>query len=201
MTTFPQVKTPVVITADDSLLSLRLKLRPGRTAWHGGNDQTGALCWLLGRCPSTLVYPEGSPELEEMKVSPGAQRLRDEFYRRGCLPVQGFQYSTFLAAFETIVNPFTADLSSTAFQVGGFDGATATPHGDGTVTFCIQNTAGFKSFSYHQGNNMPYRRGPMANVYQTFCWAEQIDLCKCNQKMYFPVLQNAPPAVVEMRAY
>jgi hypothetical protein len=70
-----------------------------------------------------------------MKRSPGANQLGDAFYNSGCMPVASFQYSTLAAAWETIFNQATRDLSSTAFQVGGFDGATATPNADGTVTF------------------------------------------------------------------
>lgn len=110
-----------------------------------------------------------------MKKSPGAEKLRKEFYKRGGNNLKGFVYGTFEAAYDTLLNPKTADWCSTAAQVGGFAGAEAINNNDGTVTFRIVNIAGTKSFFYHLFPNRSGTKGPMRSIVQIFEWVEKID--------------------------
>jgi hypothetical protein len=125
--------------------------------------------WLAGCSERTRRYGDDSIELKEMRCSPGANRLRDAFYRGDCQDIAAFSYPTLLAARETLLHP-----RDTSFQVGGFGGASARNNGNGTVTFIIPNQAGANSFFYHVLPNAPWSRGPMRTVNQTFCWTEPI---------------------------
>ena len=104
----------------------------------------------------------------------GAQMLRDQFYGSGCKNTSNVNYGTGQAYWDTLGNPFTADPFSTAAQVGGFGGASATNNGNGTVTFNISNVAGTKSFFYHILPNRSSPTGPMSNIVQNFQWTEPI---------------------------
>ncbi|HXT38949.1 MAG TPA: RHS repeat-associated core domain-containing protein, partial [Candidatus Angelobacter sp.] len=135
--------------------------------------------WALGRGGNNRNYNDGSTESGEMKNSPGGQAMRDKFYKGGCKDFNNGNYGTGRAAWDTLVNPSTADWSGTGAQVGGFGGATATDNGNGTVTFCIPNVAGTHSFFYHIVPDRSGTTGPGRNIKQTICWTEPIDKSKC----------------------
>jgi hypothetical protein len=109
-----------------------------------------------------------------MQNSIGVQKLREEFYKGGCESITRGEYGTFEAYFDYYVNPLTADSSSTAFQVGGFAGASVTNNANGTVTFTITNVAGTHSFFLHVVPNRKSTKGPMRSIIQTFQWTEPI---------------------------
>ena len=128
--------------------------------------------WLKGSLPSDIRYPEGSVELCEMKASPGANKMRDAFYKGGYKSIPRFKYGTWEAYNDTVLD--SRYWASTAAQVGGFAGASAINNGNGTVTFTITNVAGTFSFFLHGVPNSPFGRGPMHNVTQHFIWTEPI---------------------------
>jgi hypothetical protein len=107
-----------------------------------------------------------------MMQSPGADYLRDQFAKNGCSYTPA-GYGTIRAAFDTLLNPFTANPFSTAAQVGGFMG-TVSNNGDGTATYNITNTAGTRSFFYHVAPNRASPTGPMSNIDQSFVWSEAV---------------------------
>jgi len=153
------------------------------------------LRWLLGLQPD-MVYPIDSSQSREMQQSVGAAWLRDQFYNRGFPPEFEIPDTTFRAFNDTWLNPFTKDFSSTAFQVGGFRG-NVTLNSNGTITFCIPNTAGTQSFFYHLVPDMPWKHGPMRTVHQTFQWTEPFDPRRCRRPLpVFPIQQNTPPFIV-----
>ena len=130
--------------------------------------------FVLGTGDSAITYQPGSPEFEEMRVSPGADALRGDFYSHGCNE-RKFAYSTGQAAKDTLADPrYWGD---TSFQVGGFVGY-ATPRNDGTVEYRISNIAGAHSFFYHAVPDAP-DDGPFRSIYQDFHWNEPIERCKC----------------------
>mgnify|MGYP000901819537 CR=1 FL=1 len=140
--------------------------------------------FLNGTGPTNRFYGPDSLQTFQMRQSPGAAKLRDAFYASGCKGVKpgdpGSSYGTGEAAGGT-----TGDLSNTAFQVGGFGGATAVDNGNGTVTFTIYNDASRESFLYHGFYIFPvqnYQTGPMRTIRQTFQWTENIDKSKCCEK-------------------
>jgi len=139
--------------------------------------------WLLGRGDRNRYYRGSSVEPEEMRKSDGGKAIRDRFYKNACKGFNGGplgSYGTVQAYLDTAINPSTADLTSTAFQVGGFSGATVKDNGNGTVTFCIPNDAGMHSFFLHiPPNNVFGANGPMGTIRQAFCWTEPIDKNKC----------------------
>ncbi len=147
-----------------------------------GSNISYFFSWLLGLGNNTRNYGPSDIETQEMIDSRGGAALRSEFYKKGCPNDVGFEYSTSQAAWDTLLNRVTRDLSSTALQVGGFD-ATATNNGDGTVTFTISNKTGLKSASYHLLPDSPFTRGPLRNINQTFQWTEKINEneCKCQK--------------------
>jgi RHS repeat-associated protein len=153
--------------------------------------------WLLGRQPVLLDYPPNSVQSIEMQHSPVADQVRSKFYNLGCPPAVTVAYTTERAFFDTAVNPFTRDFSSTAFQVGGCEGK-ATVGFDATLTICIKNRAGTHSFFYHYDGipDMPWQRGPMRTVHQRFEWKEPIDFRKCRRWPTFPLQRNVPPFLV-----
>ncbi len=147
--------------------------------------------WAFGGGQQNRNYYPNAVENQEMQNSPGGNKLRDAFYNNGCKNVNNFGYGTMEAAKDTALHP--SQWSSTAFQVGGFGGASAVDNGDGTATFTIQNKAGTESFFGHylqffdKSINVPDRSsntGPMRNIYQNFQWTEPIDKseCKCPNK-------------------
>lgn len=109
-------------------------------------------------------------------ASPNVKRAIDKFYADGA-PKEGitFRHDTFEAFRETIADPFTRNLKSTAMQVGGYAGATITNNGNGTMTIRITNVAGANSFFYHLVPNLLGKTGPMHNVEQVFEWTIPID--------------------------
>lgn len=98
--------------------------------------------------------------------------MREAFKLNACRSMGGIAYDTFEAAWDTLLNPLTADLSSTAFQVGGFAGASVVDNKNGTVTFRIRNVAGTHSFFYHLVPDRKGKAGPMRNIEQNFTWTE-----------------------------
>lgn len=128
-----------------------------------------------GGAANDRVYGPNDIETQEMMHSPGGEKLRDAFYKNHCKTVRRINYGTFEAYWDTVANPFTADWSNTAAQVGGFGGAVGLNNGDGTVTFVIPNTAGTHSFFLHLVPDITSPTGPMHNIEQTFVWTETID--------------------------
>ena len=135
--------------------------------------------WATGGGGNNRNYNNGSTESGEMQNSPGGQAMRDKFYKGGCKDFKGGNYGTGQAAWDTLVNPSTADWSGTGAQVGGFGGATATDNGNGTVTFNIPNVAGTHSFFYHAVPDRSSPTGPGRNIKQNIQWTEPIDKSKC----------------------
>jgi hypothetical protein len=114
----------------------------------------------------------------------GANRMRQHFYNKKCQNVTNFAYSTYRAAWDTVLNPFTADWSSTAAQVGAWGPGSAANNGNGTVSFTIENKAGLNSFFSHLAPDVD-GPGPWTNIYQYFEWTEPIPTsgrgtCKCH---------------------
>ena len=143
----------------------------------GLTDQTNSNFlwnWLTGYLPSTMYYTGNNIETMEMANSPGVDRLRQFFYNKNCQNVTNYGYGTPSAAWDTLLNPYTADWSSTAAQVGGWGPASATNNGNGTVTYQIYNKAGTNSFFYHLVPDLTAPIGPMTNVEQIFTWTETI---------------------------
>ncbi|MBI4302553.1 MAG: RHS repeat-associated core domain-containing protein [Chloroflexi bacterium] len=140
-----------------------------------GLNNSKFLFWdfWLGQGDTNRFYGPNTRETREMRKSPGAEALRNAFYTGGCNDVDEFRYGTWLAAWETVIDP-SPDWSSTATQVGGFIGY-AINNGNGTVTFRIENKAGAKSFFYHAVSDAPWKRGPMRTIAQIFWWTEEIN--------------------------
>ena len=109
-----------------------------------------------------------------MMNSKGAEKIRDRFYKNGCKSFTNGSYGTWQAFKDTI-----SDTDDTAFEVGGFGGATVTNNGNGTATFNIPNTSGAHSFFYHIVPNRKSKTGPMSNIKQNFIWTEDIQKCLC----------------------
>ena len=130
--------------------------------------------WMTGTMPAEIVYDPNSPETMDMRSSPGAAQIRNDFIKTGEVTRPKLGYGTFQAAKETL--PYPRQWASTALEVGGFDGASITNNGDGTATFRIKNRAGAKSFFYHLLPDFPTSLGnvPMHNVEQKFIWTEPI---------------------------
>ncbi len=118
-------------------------------------------------------YHSYDVETIEMSESLGAEKMREAFKFNGCKTKTGIPYGTIEAAWDTLLNPFTADWSSTAFQVGGFAGASVVDNKNGTVTFRIRNIAGTHSFFYHLVPDRKRKTGPMRNIEQNFSWTER----------------------------
>ncbi len=134
--------------------------------------------WLFGGGANYRTYGPNSVEIDEMRNSIAAEIMRDQYRQKGCQGLAGFSYGTFQAYWNTLGNPFTADPTSTAFQVGGFAGASVVNNGNGTATFNIKNVAGAHSFFYHAVPNVPWNNGPMRNITQVFSWTEPLS-CTC----------------------
>jgi RHS repeat-associated protein len=130
--------------------------------------------WALGRGPRTRKYGPNDLETQELMNSRGVNQLRDTFNQDGCKSQRHLSYGTFEAYWDTVANPFTADWSNTAAEVGGFGGASIINNGNGTATFTIPNTSGTNSFFLHAVPNRQSPTGPMSNIYQTFQWTEPL---------------------------
>jgi RHS repeat-associated protein len=135
--------------------------------------------WALGRGSNNRYYGPNDVETQEMMNSQGVQDLRNRFFRGKCKSIRRGAYGTYEAYWDTSVNPFTADWSSTAAQVGGFAGASVIDNGDGTATYTIVNVAGTHSFFLHAVPNRSSSTGPMRSIRQTFQWTESIGNCGC----------------------
>jgi hypothetical protein len=128
---------------------------------------------MAGTLPSTIVYDQNSPETMDMRSSPGVNKMREDFYVGR--PTHRLFYDTFEAARDTLLYP--KQWASIALEVGGFDQASVSNNGNGTITFKVPNRAGTKSFFYHLLPDLPTSWGavPMHNVEQKFIWTETID--------------------------
>ena len=115
-----------------------------------------------------------------MKASIAAQKMRAAFVGGGCKDRRDFAYGTYEAAWDTILNPRTRNLTSTATQVGGFADASIVKNPNGAITFTIPNEAGAQSFFYHRVRNVPWQSGPLRTIRQTFQWTEAAP-SKCTQ--------------------
>jgi hypothetical protein len=135
----------------------------------GSNNQSFLGNWLMGTLPSQINYPENSPEMLDMEQSPGANVMRQRFYANGEQSTNNLFFGTGQAYVSTVYDPY-----NTAFQVGGFAGASVVNNGDGTATYTITNVAGENSFFYHMVPDDPAPSGPMSNVTQVFQWTEPI---------------------------
>jgi RHS repeat-associated protein len=133
--------------------------------------------WWLNVGPDKRRYPPGSTEGAEMRHSPGADFMRDQFQSAGCSDIAHGSYGTFRAAFETFYKP-----CDTSFQVGGFI-FSAKKMGDCQVTYKIYNQASLNSFFFHLpgvphkprgGHGFPYG----GNIDQWFEWTEKAP-CTC----------------------
>lgn len=71
--------------------------------------------------------------------------MRNDFYQTGGTR-SITNYGIGQAAWDTLISPAFWD--STAFQAGGFAGATAVNNNDGTATFTVTNVVGVRSFFY-----------------------------------------------------
>ncbi|MGE4170774.1 MAG: RHS repeat-associated core domain-containing protein [Candidatus Margulisiibacteriota bacterium] len=130
--------------------------------------------WMSGSGDRTRDYGPEDIETKEMAESPGAEAMREKFYKNGAQSSkEDFSYETGKAAIDTLVKPSTADWGGTGAQVGGFRGQYVN-NGDGTVTYTIKNEAGTHSFFYHMLPNLPFKTGPMSTITQTFRWTEPI---------------------------
>jgi len=134
--------------------------------------------WVFGGGAAYRTYGPNTVQTDEMRNSTAAAMMRDKFQRKGCRNLTGVSYNSFQAYWDTIGNPFTADPTSTAFQVGGFAGASVVNNGNGTATYTIRNVAGAHSFFYHTVPNVPWSNGPMRNITQVFIWTEPVS-CTC----------------------
>lgn len=139
--------------------------------------------WMTGGGSNNRFYGPNTIETQEMRNSPGGAALRNAFFSGGCRNVNRFSYGSGQAAWDTLINPSTADWAGTGAQVGGFAGASATTNGNRTVTFTIPNVAGAHSFFYHIVPDRSGSTGAMSNINQTFQWTETIDAnaCGCNR--------------------
>ncbi len=137
--------------------------------------------WALGTGSRRRNYGPHDVETQEMQASQAARDMREAFAQAHCHTVKNIGYSTRQAYLDTSFYPDTADTNSTAWEVGGFAGASVTNNGDGTATFDIPNVSGTHSFFYHLVPNTPWRSGPMSNIYQNFKWKEPINECGCSK--------------------
>jgi hypothetical protein len=128
--------------------------------------------WVTGTGERKRKYRPGDPQLRDMMQSPGADYLRGRFAQNGCNDITAW-YRTGRAAFDTLLNPFTANPWRTSAQVGGFTGSVSN-NGDGTATYNITNTAGTRSFFYHMVPDRTSPTGPMSNIDQSFAWSEPL---------------------------
>ena len=135
--------------------------------------------WALGHGQIDRSYGPNDIETREMAASRGADLMRRAFWRNKCQTTKRIGYSTPRAYWDTTANPLTADYSSTAWEVGGFDGAQVINNGNGTATYRITNVSGTHSFWYHLVPNRKSKYGPMRSIKQHFSWTEPLARCGC----------------------
>jgi hypothetical protein len=147
-----------------------------------GHNQPFLADWNAGSLPFHITYGPDSIQVRDMMASPNVQQAIDEYYAAGA-PAKGaiFHHETFPAFLETIANPSTRNLKSTAMQVGGYRNAKIINNGNGTMTIRITNVAGANSFFYHLLPDLPGKTGPMHNVEQVFEWTQPIDPARLPQ--------------------
>ena len=128
--------------------------------------------FVTGTGSGDRYYGPGSEEVRDMRGSAGAQKIRDAFVANECRTTEFTNYGTREAFEDTWRDPF-----GTAFQVGGFGGASATrvtKEGKDMLWIGIQNEAGTHSFFYHRVPNSPFDQGPGRTIHQTFGWVESL---------------------------
>jgi RHS repeat-associated protein len=140
--------------------------------------------WALGLGQTNRSYGPNDTETQELQNSPGVEQMRQQFEQNGEQTTTNMSYGTFQAYWDTTVNPFTADWSNTAAEVGGWGGASVTNNGDGTATYYIPNTSGTHSFFLHLVPDRQSPTGPMRNIYQKFQWTEPIRGRQCGHYRY-----------------
>ena len=132
--------------------------------------------WVLEQGEEKREYGEGTVELEEMKSSPGAAKMRAAFKANMCESMKNQSFGTVEAYFKTIFTP-----NSSAFQVGGFL-YDAVNNGDGTVTYTIRNQASAYSLFLHIPFIPHKKRGGtlhlFGNIDQVFQWTEKAHAVK-----------------------
>lgn len=130
--------------------------------------------WVDGSERRFRWYGPETLETQEMMRSPAAAKMRVAFAGGDRRKLDRFAYTTKEAFIDTALNPKTADLNNTAFEVGGFANASVVNNGDGTATFTIPNVSGTRSFFGHFVKDRKSPTGPMSNIYQYFQWIEPI---------------------------
>jgi RHS repeat-associated protein len=123
-------------------------------------------------------YYRADPQTVDMRSSYGVQRMREDFFSKGCPNQSSFGYDPGTAWWDTLVNPLTADWFGTPAQVGGFTG-TVRNNGNGSATLIITNEAGTHSFFYHALPNRSGTTGPLRTIRQTFEWTEGFASGQC----------------------
>jgi RHS repeat-associated protein len=159
---------------------------PSGLTWWSNANFAWQFSW--GQGDNIRNYGPDSLETQELENSPPGSAIRNAFYNSGCKNIT-FDYGTWQAAWDTVLNPFTNQFGwNTATQVGGFANAKAKNNGDQTVTFTIVNVASLDSFLYHartlwgfpiSDNTSP--DGNFRNITQTFTWTEKIDCPRCKK--------------------
>lgn len=122
---------------------------------------------MTGTGATNRNYGQNAPETNDIRDSKGAQAVRDAYIANGCRDKEGIAYGTEQAFLDTYRDPL-----STAFQVGGFAGASASDVGNGMIEITIPNEAGANSFFYHLVPNTHWSHGPFRTIHQTFQWTE-----------------------------
>ena len=132
--------------------------------------------WVFEQGKSKRAYGEGTVELQEMKSSPGATKMRSAYKAGNCRSIYSGSFGSGEAYIKTALMP-----NSTAFQVGGFV-YDAINNSDGTVTYTIRNQASAYSFFLHipgiphtpRGGTLPL----FGNIDQVFQWSESSPCCE-----------------------
>jgi RHS repeat-associated protein len=135
------------------------------------------LDWVNERGEAVRTYGAGQIEWEEVRNSPGADHMRNEFKNGNCRNINGGTFGGHLhAAFHTVSIP-----GSVAFQMGGF-GYDAINNNNGTVTYTIRNRASLRSLLYGIRYIPELPRGGrlhlFGNIDQAFIWTEPIPCCQ-----------------------
>jgi len=142
----------------------------GKDRIDDGLRQGGFLFdFITGTGDAYRYYGQTSAEVADLRRSAGAQVIRDAFVANGCRSTSNIFYDTRPAFRDTVFNP-----TSTAFQVGGFAGASAVKEGNGMLRITVSNVAGANSLLYHIVPNAPWSTGPLRTIHQTFEWREAV---------------------------
>jgi RHS repeat-associated protein len=137
--------------------------------------------WLTGAGPDIQNFGPDSPEVQDMRESPGIQDAINQFYQQNA-GRRCDQYSPKLTpegfGLGGLIN---AGLNPTQQFVGGYE-VDITPNQDHTITITVRNRTSMSSALYHiWPESWNYNRlniggvdlpTPGANTYQTFTWTE-----------------------------